>query len=108
MLWVRLPPLLWKLLMVQHAPAGHWRAQVAVTHPRKRCAGSTPARRTNTSGFYWPGGGTVDAMVSKAVVFGREGSIPSLATVGVFRGRLMAGWRALTPLVLVRPQPPEL
>jgi hypothetical protein len=112
------------------ASAGHWRASVAVTHPRKRCAGSTPARRTedadvlvglsgcgrrvftpeiagsNPAQDAWPGGGMADAMVSKAVAFGREGSSPSLATF--FRGRLRAGRRALTPLVLVRPQPPEL
>jgi hypothetical protein len=40
---VRLPP-----LRLQHASAGHWRAQVAVTHPHC-CAGSTPARRTDTA-----------------------------------------------------------
>ena len=40
-LWVRFPPVL-----LSHASAGHWRALVAVTHPRSRCAGSTPARRT--------------------------------------------------------------
>ena len=38
---VRLPP-----LRLEHASAGHWRAQVAVTHPHC-CAGSTPARRTD-------------------------------------------------------------
>jgi hypothetical protein len=42
-LWVRLPP----VLLEQHASAGHWRAQVAVTHPPSGCAGSTPARRTD-------------------------------------------------------------
>jgi hypothetical protein len=47
----------------------------------------------------------VDAAVSKAVAFGREGSSPSLAT---FRGRSMGGRRALNSLMLVRPQPPEL
>ncbi len=30
-----------------NASAGHWRAQVAVTHPPRGCAGSTPARRTD-------------------------------------------------------------
>ena len=40
---VRLPP-----LRLEHASAGHWRAQVAVTHPHC-CAGSTPARRTDTA-----------------------------------------------------------
>ena len=29
------------------ASAGHWRAQVAVTHPPSGIAGSTPARRTD-------------------------------------------------------------
>jgi hypothetical protein len=29
-----------------HASAGHWRAQVAVTHPPFGCGGSTPSRRT--------------------------------------------------------------
>ena len=42
-LWVRLP----SLLLEQHASAGHWRAQVAVTHPPSGIAGSTPARRTH-------------------------------------------------------------
>lgn len=45
-LWVRLPPV---LLEQQHASAGHWRAQVAVTHPPRGCAGSTPARRTDNT-----------------------------------------------------------
>ena len=31
------------------ASAGHWRAQVAVTHPPSGNAGSTPARRTDTA-----------------------------------------------------------
>jgi len=31
------------------ASAGHWRAQVAVTHPPSGIAGSTPARRTDTA-----------------------------------------------------------
>ena len=31
----------------QHASAGHWRAQVAVTHPPSGCGGSTPSRRTD-------------------------------------------------------------
>jgi hypothetical protein len=38
-----------RLCDCNHASAGHWRAQVAVTHPH-RCAGSTPARRTDN----WP------------------------------------------------------
>lgn len=31
-----------------HASAGHWRAQVAVTHPPSGFGGSTPSRRTRT------------------------------------------------------------
>jgi hypothetical protein len=31
---------------LKNASAGHWRAQVAVTHPGQPCAGSTPARCT--------------------------------------------------------------
>jgi hypothetical protein len=42
-LWVRIPPV---LVIVPDASAGHWRAQVAVTHPPSGNAGSTPARRT--------------------------------------------------------------
>src|SRR6185312_13641662 len=34
----------------KHASAGHWRAQVAVTHPPSGIAGSTPARRTSNRG----------------------------------------------------------
>src|SRR5262245_60938738 len=54
MLWVRLPPLLSENrsrkseVGIQNASTGHWRASVAVTHPRKRCPGSTPARRTES------------------------------------------------------------
>ncbi len=44
-LWVRLPP----VLLEQHASAGHWRAQVAVTHPLSSFGGSTPSRRTNNT-----------------------------------------------------------
>jgi hypothetical protein len=33
----------------QHASVGHWQAQVAVTHPPSGFAGSTPARRTESS-----------------------------------------------------------
>ncbi len=44
-LWVRLPPVL--LELKQHASAGHWRAQVAVTHPPSGIGGSTPSRRTD-------------------------------------------------------------
>lgn len=40
----RFPPV---LLEKQHASAGHWRAQVAVTHPLPSCGGSTPSRRTD-------------------------------------------------------------
>ena len=42
-MWVRLPPV---LLEQQHVSAGHWRAQVAVTHPLSSFGGSTPSRRT--------------------------------------------------------------
>ena len=35
-----------------YAPAGHWRAQVAVTHPPSGIAGSTPARRTDREESY--------------------------------------------------------
>ena len=42
-LWVRIPPV---LLGTTHASAGHWRAQVAVTHPPSGFGGSTPSRRT--------------------------------------------------------------
>jgi hypothetical protein len=35
------------VLLEQHASAGHWRAQVAVTHPLPSCGGSTPSRRTD-------------------------------------------------------------
>jgi len=34
------------LLEQQHVSAGHWRAQVAVTHPLSSFGGSTPSRRT--------------------------------------------------------------
>src|SRR5262245_60712608 len=34
------------VLSTEFASAGHWRAQVAVTHSPVGCAGSTPARRT--------------------------------------------------------------
>lgn len=33
----------------QRASAGHWRAQVAVTHPPSGIGGSTPSRRTRTT-----------------------------------------------------------
>ncbi len=36
--------------LVMDASAGHWRAQVAVTHPPSGSAGSTPARRTDRDG----------------------------------------------------------
>ncbi len=42
-MWVRIPPV---LLEQQHVSAGHWRAQVAVTHPLSSFGGSTPSRRT--------------------------------------------------------------
>ncbi len=45
MLWVRLPPEL--LNAISNASAGHWRAQVAVTHPPSGIGGSTPSRRTD-------------------------------------------------------------
>jgi hypothetical protein len=43
-MWVRLPPAPFTL----HASAGHWRAQVAVTHPPFGTGGSTPSRRTSS------------------------------------------------------------
>lgn len=36
------------MIAQQRASAGHWRAQVAVTHPPSGIAGSTPARRTRS------------------------------------------------------------
>ena len=33
----------------ENASAGHWRAQVAVTHPPSGIGGSTPSRRTRTT-----------------------------------------------------------
>jgi hypothetical protein len=49
-LWVRLPPVPLKRLSHEHqASAGHWRAQVAVTHPPAGCGGSIPSRRTENN-----------------------------------------------------------
>ena len=43
-LWVQLP----SVPLKQQASAGHWRAQVAVTHPPSGTGGSTPSRRTRS------------------------------------------------------------
>ena len=52
--WVRIPPVLPGIHRgrspdrATRASAGHWRAQVAVTHPPSGTGGSTPSRRTRS------------------------------------------------------------
>lgn len=71
---VRLPPV---LLLEKHALAGHWRAQVAVTHSPSGCGGSTPSQRTLTNGQVAK---LVDARLSESRSFGIASSNLALAT----------------------------
>jgi hypothetical protein len=68
--------------LCDYASAGHWRAQVAVTHPHC-CAGSTPARRTDMA--RWSIGSRTPASHA-----GGRGSIPLRATGLVQAGRCPA------------------
>src|SRR5262245_3915633 len=65
--WVTGPP------TSDSCPGGPVRLWPPGFHPGDRGFKSRP-------GCSWPSGGMADAMVSKAVAFGREGSNPSLAT----------------------------
>lgn len=64
------------------ASAGHWRAQVAVTHPPEGSAGSTPARRTRPKH-----GPFVYRLRTAASHAAKAGSIPARAIFAVRMSR---------------------